>query len=97
MLDSGGIHWVIVGGESGVGHRPGDPRWVLDLRDECVAADVPFFFKQWGRRKPKAGGRKREGREWTEMPTWGEVTGPLSPAIVGDAKFGAEKCLQSAE
>ena len=87
MLDSGGIHWVIVGGESGVGHRPGDPRWVLDLRDESVAADVP----------PKAGGRKREGREWTEMPTWGEVTGPLSPAIVGDAKFGAEKCIQSAE
>ena len=46
-------------------------RWVEDLRDECVAAKVPFFFKQWGGRTPKAGGRELGGREWDEMPGWG--------------------------
>ena len=71
VLSSGGIHWVIVGGESGVGWRPMDPQWVMDLRDECVEAEVPFFFKQWGGRTPKAGGRELGGREWSEMPVWG--------------------------
>ena len=72
VLDSGGIHWVIVGGESGPGRRPMDGRWVADLRDECVAARVPFFFKQWGGRTPKAGGRQLQGREWNEIPgCWG--------------------------
>lgn len=42
------LDWVIVGGESGPGARPMHPQWVRDLRDQCVAADVPFFFKQWG-------------------------------------------------
>ncbi len=69
-LDSGGIHWVIVGGESGPGRRPVDPAWVARLRDECVAANVPFFFKQWGGRTPKAGGRLLDGREWSEIPRW---------------------------
>ena len=64
----GGIHWVIVGGESGPGHRPIDPMWVTAIRDECLAADVPFFFKQWGGRTPKSGGRELEGREWNEFP-----------------------------
>lgn len=68
VLGSGGIHWVIVGGESGAGRRPMDGRWVRELRDECVAAEVPFFFKQWGGRTPKAGGRQLEGREWNQMP-----------------------------
>ena len=71
VLSSGGIHWVIVGGESGAGRRPMEARWVEDLRDECVAADVPFFFKQWGGRTPKAGGRELGGREWDEIPGWG--------------------------
>lgn len=44
----GGLHWVIVGGESGPGARPMHPQWARDLRDQCVTADVPFFFKQWG-------------------------------------------------
>ncbi|WP_423930117.1 DUF5131 family protein [Candidatus Palauibacter sp.] len=64
----GGIHWVIVGGESGPGRRPIDPEWVTGLRDECRAASIPFFFKQWGGRTPKSGGRALEGREWNEFP-----------------------------
>ena len=47
-LDLRGIDWVIVGGESGPGARPMDPEWVLDIRDQCRRAGVPFFFKQWG-------------------------------------------------
>ncbi|MFG1850813.1 DUF5131 family protein [Actinomadura geliboluensis] len=68
-LDLRGIGWVIAGGESGPGHRPLDPNWVTDIRDSCVASDVPFFFKQWGGRTPKRGGRELEGRLWSEMPT----------------------------
>lgn len=64
----GGIAWVIVGGESGPGHRPVDPRWVTGLRDECLTAGIPFFFKQWGGRTPKSGGRQLDGREWNEFP-----------------------------
>jgi len=67
-LDLTGIDWVIVGGESGVGHRPIDPDWVRDLRDRCVEAGVTFFFKQWGGRTPKSGGRTLDGRTWDEMP-----------------------------
>jgi protein gp37 len=67
-LDLADIDWVIVGGESGHGHRPMDPDWVRDLRDRCVAAGVAFFFKQWGGRTPKAGGRELDGRTWDEMP-----------------------------
>jgi protein gp37 len=62
------IHWVIVGGESGPGHRLLDPAWVREIRDQCVAVGVPFFFKQWGGRTPKAGGRTLDGREWDTMP-----------------------------
>lgn len=63
-----GIHWVIVGGESGPAHRTIDPVWVHDLRRQCTAAHVPFFFKQWGGRTPKSGGRLLAGREWNEFP-----------------------------
>lgn len=63
-----GISWVIVGGESGPRHRPLDPAWVRQIRDQCVQARVPFFFKQWGGRTPKAGGRRLDGREWDQMP-----------------------------
>lgn len=62
------IDWVIVGGESGPHHRPIDPDWVRTIRDDCTAAGVAFFFKQWGGRTPKAGGRELDGREWDEMP-----------------------------
>lgn len=63
------VDWVIVGGESGGDARPMDPAWAQSLRDQCVAAGVPFFFKQWGGRTPKAGGRLLDGRIWDEMPT----------------------------
>ena len=67
-LDLAGIDWVIVGGESGPGARPMDPEWVADLRDQCLGAEVPFFFKQWGGKNKKATGRVLEGREWNQMP-----------------------------
>ncbi|MFJ5220963.1 DUF5131 family protein [Streptomyces sp. NPDC088354] len=67
-LDLEGIDWVIAGGESGPRHRPLDEAWVTGIRDACQKAQVAFFFKQWGGRTPKAGGRKLEGRTWDEMP-----------------------------
>jgi protein gp37 len=63
-----GIHWVIAGGESGPRARPLDPSWVADLRDMCQRTAVPFFFKQWGGRTPKAGGRLLDGQTYDEMP-----------------------------
>jgi protein gp37 len=63
-----GIDWLIVGGESGPGARPVDPEWVRDLRDRSVSRGTAFFFKQWGGRTPKAGGRMLDERTWDEMP-----------------------------
>jgi len=63
-----GIAWVIVGGESGPHHRPVKAEWVRDICHQCAKAGVPFFFKQWGGRTPKAGGRLLDGHEWNEMP-----------------------------
>jgi protein gp37 len=70
-LDLTGIHWVIVGGESGHKARPMQPEWVTDIRNRCQAAGVPFFFKQWGGRNKKVTGRMLDGREWNEMPNLG--------------------------
>jgi protein gp37 len=67
-LDLHGIHWVIVGGESGPGHRDIRAEWVRDIRDQCLRANVAFFFKQWGGRTPKAGGRELAGQTWSEYP-----------------------------
>jgi protein gp37 len=67
-LDLAGIHWLIVGGESGATARRMDPAWASDLRDQCAQAGVPFFFKQWGGRTAKAGGRLLDGRTYDEMP-----------------------------
>jgi protein gp37 len=67
-FDLDGIDWLIAGGESGKSCRPMDPYWVRELRNLCNAADVAFFFKQWGGRTPKAGGRMLDGRSWDEMP-----------------------------
>jgi protein gp37 len=67
-LDLDTIDWLIVGGESGAGARPIDPDWVRSLRDQSLAGGVSFFFKQWGGRTPKAGGRELDGRRWDEMP-----------------------------
>ncbi len=63
-----GIHWVIVGGESGRRPRPMDAGWVRSLRDQCVRASVPFFFKQWGGRNRKKAGRTLDGRTWSQKP-----------------------------
>lgn len=63
-----GVDWVIVGGESGPGFRAVDPIWVSDIRNQCTVFSVPFFFKQWGGIRSKAGGRDLDGREWSEFP-----------------------------
>lgn len=62
------IDWVIVGGESGRKPRPMKPEWVSEIKDQCIEADVPFFFKQWGGTNKKKTGRELEGRTWDEMP-----------------------------
>jgi len=68
QVDFSGIHWVIVGGESGPRARPMRTDWARDVRDQCITQKTPFFFKQWGGLRPKSGGRELDGREWNEMP-----------------------------
>jgi len=67
-LDLEGIGWVIAGGESGPGSRTPQADWFRDIRDRCGAQGIPFFFKQWGGRTPKSGGRLLDGRVWDETP-----------------------------
>jgi len=62
------IDWVIVGGESGPGARPMKKEWVVDIRDQCLSAEVPFFFKQWGGVNKKKAGRLLDDRTWDQMP-----------------------------
>jgi protein gp37 len=64
------IHWVIVGGESGPRARPIKEEWAIAVRNQCVAAGVPFFFKQWGGRSPKTGGRTLDGKTWSQFPAY---------------------------
>jgi protein gp37 len=72
-LDLYGIHWVIAGGESGVNRRLMKKEWVISIRDQCIQSRVPFFFKQWGGRTPKEGGRSLDGKLWDELPTVASV------------------------
>jgi protein gp37 len=72
-IDLSGIQWMIVGGESGPNARAMSPTWARSLRDRCVDNGVRFFFKQWGGRTPKAGGRALDGRTWDEMPVASRV------------------------
>ena len=67
-LDLDGISWAIVGGESGPHSRPMLEEWVIEIRDQCHAFKVAFFFKQWGGVRPKSGGRILQGREWNQYP-----------------------------
>lgn len=67
-LDLTDIDWLIAGGESGPRHRPVKVEWLRDLRDRCTNEGVAFFFKQWGGRTPKTGGRELDGQTWDEMP-----------------------------
>jgi protein gp37 len=76
-LNLKGINWVIVGGESGPGARPVLEDWVIDIRDQCKAKRVPFFFKQWGGVQKKRAGRLLQGKTWSEMPE-----GAMAGAIV---------------
>lgn len=64
-----GIHWVIVGGESGAKARPMKEEWVLAIRDQCQGAEVPFFFKQWGGVRKKQTGRSLKGKTYDEFPS----------------------------
>lgn len=68
-----GIHWVIVGGESGPRARPMDPDWVRAIRDQCQQARVPFFFKQWGGVRRTQAGRELDGRTWDEEPALADL------------------------
>jgi protein gp37 len=74
-LDLSGIHWVIVGGESGPKARPMKEAWAEGVRRQAIAQNVAFFFKQWGawgadgvRRDKKRNGRELAGRQWDEFP-----------------------------
>lgn len=67
-LDLAGIDWVIVGGESGPGARPMKVDWAREVRDQCTAAGVAFFFKQWGGLRAKSGGRRLDGKVWGQFP-----------------------------
>lgn len=67
-LDLAGIQWLIAGGESGFRNRPVQGDWIRSLRDQCEDEEVAFFFKQWGGRTPKAGGRELDGRTYDEWP-----------------------------
>lgn len=81
-----GIHWVIVGGESGPGARPMKQEWVVSIRDQCRRARIPFFFKQWGGVRKAVSGRKLGGRTYDEFPRRVYCTVPA-----------AEACLSLAE
>jgi protein gp37 len=74
-----GIHWVIVGGESGHGARPMEREWVVSMRRQCREARVPFFFKQWGGVHKSKAGRTLDGRTYNQMPTTSSLA--AQPAI----------------
>jgi protein gp37 len=91
-LGLGGVDWVIVGGESGPGARPMAKEWVIDIRDQCLAAGVPFFFKQWGGFRRRQAGRELDGQTWDELPV-GRGQDPAHSAVTEDANVarpGAE-------
>ncbi len=86
VLDLAGISWVIVGGESGRGARPLKREWVISIRDQCHAAGVPFFFKQWGGVRKKLAGRDLDGRTYDEFPKMERVNcegTPREPNVDG--------------
>jgi protein gp37 len=77
-LDLSGIHWVIVGGESGPKARQMEEAWVLDVREQCLRAGVPFFFKQWGGINSKAKGRLLQGQVWSQWPAHARLSMPAA-------------------
>jgi protein gp37 len=85
-----GIHWVIVGGESGAGARPMQKEWVLSLRDQCERAQVPFFFKQWGGVRKSKAGRELDGKTYDGLPTRVEL-----PVIANPQRLAAIAEIES--
>lgn len=83
-IDLSGISWVIVGGESGAGARPMKEKWVTSIRDQCQAAGVAFFFKQWGGTRKSLTGRKLGGRTYDERP-------PASTHPIADAALRTQQ------
>jgi protein gp37 len=75
-IDLSGIHWMIVGGESGPGARPMKTEWVKGLKRQCNVRRVPFFFKQWGGVRKKAAGRELDGRTYNDTPAIRHETVP---------------------
>lgn len=94
-VDLRGMHWVIVGGESGHGARPMDKAWVVSLRDQCHAAGVPFFFKQWGGVRKAESGRRLEGKLHDGFPKRNEQP-PPPPAVRLAAVEKAESLVAGA-
>ncbi len=89
-IDLQGIHWAIVGGESGPRARPMNSAWVLDIRDQCRRAGVAFFFKQWGGTNKKRTGRILDGRTWEEMPN-APVPRPLNQRQGSPGRSASER------
>jgi protein gp37 len=81
-LDLRGIDWVIVGGESGPRARPMRPEWIRQIRDQCLAAGVPFFFKQWGGPFKSRTGRVLDGRTWDDLPRGSLLSRDAFPILV---------------
>ena len=81
-LDLTGIHWVIVGGESGPGARPIRTQWVREIRKQCHESMVPFFFKQWGGVHKSKTGRLLDGRTWDQMPNPDRISQQIPLVIV---------------
>ncbi len=89
-LQLNGIHWVIVGGESGPSARPMQAKWVREIRRQCRRVGVPFFFKQWGGARKDLTGRTLDGRTYNEMPTSNhKVQWEAAPHVEASALIGA--------
>jgi protein gp37 len=94
ILNLKGIHWVIVGGESGHGARPLKQEWVRSIRDQCHEAGIPFFFKQWGGVRKKQAGRALDGQTYNGFPT--RISHPVSPvttALYWAREIQKEYCI----
>lgn len=98
VIDLRGIHWVIVGGESGQGARPLQKEWVRSIREQCRAAGVSFFFKQWGGVRKAAAGRVLDGQTYDEIPCRAAAT--VAPhrrrlALIDDVKSWDQELQQA--
>ena len=82
-VDLKGIHWVIVGGESGSHARPIEANWIREIRDQCSIHGAAFFFKQWGGKTPKAGGNVLDDRQWLDYPRIPQLSFEFSRATAG--------------